>query len=640
MNLRIQASVFLYLFILVPRTALAQEDYTSNFDEAPFNEDIEQATEQKEPADDGQYYAQQSKKGIFIEFKDTPLDQVIRVLLKETGINYYIPPDVGETLVDLSFKNVEWSAALRTLLESHGLGYVETADNIVRIDKLEKIKKEKETLEDVKIQSIKLTPTTIAILRLSYATAEEASKLLEGFLEADKKIDPRVQIRSEERTNSVVIEAIPQVISKAQELVKRIDLQTPQVRISSRIIEVLDDFNEDFGISWGGPFAYDQNRGLGFGNLNFPSSATGNFAVDAGGGGGSRTGTMNLRLGSINNVFSLDVALGMLEAQSQTKILQSNNIVVNDNVRANLNAGTSIYFRKTVGSAVIVGGSGGGGGGGADLDELNFHLSLSVTPHITSDGSVSMELYISSNEPNKSALFDSDAGSIDRDITTTLMKKSNETAVIGGLYTNTKVKLQQGVPFLSKIPIIGALFRNHSFSDVKRELIILITPTILNNMNTYDKNISSQFATPESQLSGEGQAPSNFGQNSQPLDLNNKGTEPLMPQEAPPVANNSLINEQNSNSQADNGELLENEQESPQQEQELDLDQGQSSSGEVADQGSAQQGNLPLANGNTEQNPDVETASDQEDSGVVQENDGEQTENANNSGLQSDEEVL
>ncbi len=411
------------------------------------------------------------RKAIKIDFRGAPLSEVVRALTAETKINFIIPSDIGKTAVNLTLRDVPWDVALKALLESNNLGMQEMGPNLVRIDNFRKFAEDKRQLEDAKRSVERLIPTKVLVIRLSYAKASQVAGTVDKFLEAVKSDDKRTKVQFDDRTNSLIVEATPVQLAKVKVLVERIDLQTPQVRISSRILEVTKTFKNTLGIAWGSPLNFDQGRGLGFGGLPFPNNLTSDFSFDS--GLSTKVVNSSVNLGSINNSVALKFKISAEESKGTTEILQNQTIMVQDNEEANIDAGLEDVF-------VIQGSQTSPG----SLQSVKYLLTLKVTPRITADGSVQMKLNIASDSPFKSAT-NATAGKQSRAIATTLLRKSGETAVIGGLYTSQKALTQTGVPFLMDLPLLGALFRGTEKSENQRELMILITPAIVNSSNTY-----------------------------------------------------------------------------------------------------------------------------------------------------------
>ena len=427
---------------------------------------------------------QKSKyKVIYMEFTDAPLSIVFKSFSAETGNNFIYPKSVGELTISIHFQGVPWDEALRAILETHSLGMVRVGDNIVRVDAVERLTDYLQALERAQQFETRRAPTKILVFRLNNAKAAEVAERISALLNRDRQIDPRIQVSPDERTNSIVIEAAEHTIAKAKNIIDRLDLKTPQVEIASRIVEVTKTSRNDFGISWLNQalLNFDPGRGLGFGSLNFPNSLASSFAVDPGIRGNTRVGNAQFRFGSINRFLDLDLLLRMEETKGTTNVLQSNRVLVLDGREATILAGSSRFFRPAAGG-VNVGGPGapaaGGGDQGSGLAEVKFNLSLQVTPQVTADGAVILDLNIKSDTPGNTT-GETLADKSTRELTTQMVRDSGDTGVIGGIYDTSKTETVIGIPFLSSIPIIGALFRATTVNEDQTELLIMVTPTIM-----------------------------------------------------------------------------------------------------------------------------------------------------------------
>ncbi len=411
---------------------------------------------------------------ISMEFKGAKLKDVLAALAKENGANFIINESVASTPVTLKFWNVAWDQALQAILESNKLGMTKLEGNVIRIDTLEFLSQEKQKIDEVRKSFNRLTPTKIVVMRLSNSRSADVLPIVQSFLVSSQAADDRVKVQSDVRTNSLVVEAIPTDLEKIKALVDRLDLQTPQVKIATRIIEVLETNNLDLGINWAMPIRSDQGAGINtLGGLVFPNSFNSAYAVDTGIAPDtkSKRGSADFHFGSVNNTIELDLRLRMAEAQSITRSLQNSSVLVLDNQLANLESGSVDFFPLAR--------SDGQGGQSNELSQVTFTLKLQVKPHITADGSVDMEITVTNDAPKKIELSSAQASKSTRSLTTRMVKKSGETVVIGGLYTQDNLESWQGIPFFSKLPILGVLFRANSDVKSRRELVIMVTPTVV-----------------------------------------------------------------------------------------------------------------------------------------------------------------
>jgi type II secretory pathway component GspD/PulD (secretin) len=280
-----------------------------------------------------------------------------------------------------------------------------------------------------------------------------------------------MKVTSDPRTNTIIIEAVPELLSKFKSIIEKLDTPTPQVRIAVKVIEATESFNYDVGVKWGTNLFLDSARGLGFGGLPFPKSAASNLAIDVP-STSANTATIGARLGSLSNGVNLDAIIGFSELRQNAKILQNTSVLVLDQQPATIVAGTTDYFEM---SSVKTA----GGETSASLVDIQYNLTLNVTPAISADGSVGMNVKLDADTPLQTTAKSAVAGKANKRLNTFMIRKSGETAVIGGVYTTKKDDVVRAVPFFSKIPIIGWLFKSNKQEMKKTELIIFVTPTIV-----------------------------------------------------------------------------------------------------------------------------------------------------------------
>jgi type IV pilus assembly protein PilQ len=324
-----------------------------------------------------------------LDFRDAPVNQIIKMIAAESNINFIISPEAGEKRTSISLKNVPWDVALKAVLDSNGLGMQELSTGLVRIDFLKKFADDHEQAEKARLATEALVPTKVLVMPLNYLKAAEAVRLIDGM---KPKEDPsnvvqqrsvaRFRVQAETRSNSIIVEATPNFLSTVKNLLERLDAQTPQVRIQSRIVEFEKNFDEGLGVTWGAPLNIDAGRGLGFGSLPFPNSINSQFSVDPGGATG-RGGSLAMKLGSVNNFLALDLKLRAYESKKLAETLQTQDVVVQDNESASMEAGTEDTF-------ITAGGIGSSG----TQTNVKYLISLEVMPRVTADGSVQMTLNI------------------------------------------------------------------------------------------------------------------------------------------------------------------------------------------------------------------------------------------------------
>ena len=421
---------------------------------------------------------------IDIDLKDADVHNVLRLLADTGHVNIVTADDVNGAIT-IRMRNVPWDQVLDVVLQAKGLGMVRQG-NLVRVAPLAQLQKERELKLAQQKQEYELTPLETRLIAISYAQANELQQ------RAKELLSPRGSIAVDERTNVLIARDIDANLNHIEELIRSLDTQTAQVLIEARIVEATSNYQRDVGIQWGG----DLTMGPATGNptgVGFPSSlgvtggnydnntttaglspftrniATPNFAVNLPAAVGTGAGgALGITLGSIDNTINVGVRLSALETTGLVRIVSAPRVMVLDNREARINQGTLIPYSQV--SAL-----------GVQTTFQEAKLQLLVKPHVTADGSVSMHVKLTRDEPNFNQTSPrGDPTILKREAETDLLVMDGHTAVIGGIYTrNTGRNLDQ-LPFFGDIPILGILFQRRTASDARNELVIFITPHIVN----------------------------------------------------------------------------------------------------------------------------------------------------------------
>jgi type IV pilus assembly protein PilQ len=315
---------------------------------------------------------------------------------------------------------------------------------------------------------------------ISYGKASEMLAKIKPLASKYGKLD------SDDRTNVLIIRDLPQNISEVKALVATLDTATPQVLIEARIVEVDTTFSRELGVQWGGSYrdgsgatkyginGVQDTAGAAITGGAVLAATTNPFtavapvpsyavnlpaAVGLGSGGG-------IAFGILRDNLRLDLSLSALEASGKGKIISSPKIVTTDNKEATIEQGTQIPY-STVSAS------------GTNVQFIDATLSLKVTPHITPDGRVSMKLEAKNDSQGDVAPGSTTPSINKKKATTEVLIRDGETTVIGGILQITRNESRSGLPWLSKIPVLGYLFRHDVNSTQNRELLIFITPKIL-----------------------------------------------------------------------------------------------------------------------------------------------------------------
>jgi type IV pilus assembly protein PilQ len=383
--------------------------------------------------------------------------------------------------VTVSLRNVPWDQALDLVLKTKGLGKEEFG-NIVRVAKLEDIAKEQEMAAKAAEARKPLIPLKVRLIPVNFARAADVASRVKDVL------TDRGTVSTDERTNVLVVKDIQEALVRAEGLARNLDTEVPQVLIESRIVEASSNFNKSIGVQWGGNASLTQALGNPTG-LAFPNIVTG--AGAAGGGptigtaaspqyavnlpaaiGQGSGGGIGLVFGSAGGAFNLNLRLSALENRGVIKTISAPRIATIDNREATIGQGISIPFSQVSAS-------------GVNTTFIEAKLELKVTPHVSADGSILLKIKATNNSPNPQLTGANGQPSISkREAETEVLVKDGETTVIGGIYTRQVSNARAEVPFFGKIPILGWFFRTTTDSDAHTELLIFITPRILNRQAT------------------------------------------------------------------------------------------------------------------------------------------------------------
>lgn len=400
-----------------------------------------------------------SGRKISLDFKDADIRSIFRLIADISKFNLIISDDVTGR-VTIKLDDVPWDQAFAIILQSKGLWF-EKYGNIVRIAPSKKLQEEKEGAAAAEQAAQAVKPLDILFKPVSFAQADTLLKQVGAVLSERGSVD------IDSRTNTLIIKDIRENLDKAKKMIDILDTQTPQVSIESRIVEATTTFTRSFGITWGGNARFTANTGNPTG-LYFPNSvAVSPFALNFPVDGGFVNSTANISLGSINNVLDLDVALALGEQKGFSKLISAPKVTVLDNKSASITSGSRIPFITQTADS------------GSNVRFENAATTLSVTPHITNDGSILMSITATRNEPNFAQLVQGNPLIDQRTATTEVLVKSGNTTVLGGIYATRTGRSINRLPFVSAIPIIGALFKNYDKQLSRTELLIFVTPKIV-----------------------------------------------------------------------------------------------------------------------------------------------------------------
>ncbi len=396
---------------------------------------------------------------IKLDFYDTDIKNVFRILKSVSGLNFAIDQDVqGKVTMSLE-KPVPWDQVLDLVLKMNGLGKKMEGD-VVRIATIQTLKQEEQDEQEAFAakkkaleQKKSLEPLITEYIPISYSNAKtEIEPHITTLLTPE-----RGNISVDQRSNMIIVTDTRETVDQIQEMIYRLDTVTPQIMIEAKIVEVTKEFSRDIGIGWN--LTTDPAISSGFVNDM-------NVSVNSPTGDGGMSGDFSFFRLFGSSRLALNAKLAASEARGEVRIVSSPRILTLDNKEAKIKQGLEYPYQVVEDSEVST-----------EFKEIN--LELVVTPHVTPDERISMQVSLMKNDI-AGETSSGEAYLSTNEAKTELLVNDNDTVVIGGVVKTTKTDNDDGLPFLSGIPIIGKiLFGTNSKEDNRNELLIFLTPSIV-----------------------------------------------------------------------------------------------------------------------------------------------------------------
>ena len=437
---------------------------------------------------------------IALDFYKTDIKNVFRILKEVSGLNFAIDKDVeGEVTLTLD-RPVPWDQVLYLILQMNQLGAVRVGD-IIRIahittldeekkaavDRVEAENKKKQMEQAAKVvedfHKKDQAPERLAYIPINYAKCKEVADHLQSIMEDKPTLSQdglRVEttqvkrfpnVRCDERTNMVLVTDTDEDIAAAQDMVAKLDRPTPQVMIEARIVEATTSFSREIGVGWSGDAGIqpgDSNAGKGpqrgydmlggtYGYnwaVNYPLSTTG-------------YGTLGLNFTRIMGLspLTLNASLSAQESRGNIRIVSAPKVLTLDNKKATIKQGLEYPVKKLDDS------------GNTTIEYHDVDLLLEVKPHVTADRRISLEIKTTKNDLGE--IYAGEQSFNTKEAMTELLLNDGDTVVIGGIIKTDQRDSTDGVPWFNKIPVLGWLFKSDTSTDTRDELLIFITPRIV-----------------------------------------------------------------------------------------------------------------------------------------------------------------
>ncbi len=423
-----------------------------------------------------------SGEKLSLNFQDIDVRSVLQLIADFTDLNL-VASDTVRGNITLRLQNVPWDQALDLVLKTKGLDQRKVG-NVLMVAPADEIAAREQQELAVQKQVAELAPLRKDIIQLNYAKASDIAKLYEEGSSGTLKDDMRGSVIYDDRTNSLIVTLTQERIDELRRIVTQLDIPVRQVMIEARIVEANVDYDKALGVRWGGNFwvgdkwnAWGKNGNLGV-EEGADGQQVGRFPgiretplntpfVDLGVSGS----TSGIGIGFVTNNTILDMQLSAMEKSGSGEVVSQPKVVTSDKETAKILKGTEVPYQEASSS------------GATSTSFKEAALSLEVTPQITPDNRVLMEVKVTKDAPDFSVA--SSTGGIPainkNEVNAKVLVADGETIVIGGVYSNTQSKSVDKVPFLGDLPFIGRVFKRDLVQDRKAELLVFLTPRIMNN---------------------------------------------------------------------------------------------------------------------------------------------------------------
>ncbi|MCH1926165.1 type IV pilus secretin PilQ family protein [Shewanella sp. C32] len=411
-----------------------------------------------------------SGKNISLNFQKISVRTALQIIADYNNFNL-VTSDTVEGSITLRLDDVPWDQALDLILQTKGLDK-RIEGNILMVAPAEEIAiRESQTLKN-KQEVAQLAPLYSEYLQINYAKATDIATLLKG--EGSSLLSERGSVAVDERTNTLLVKDTADILENVHRLIDALDIPIKQVLIESRMVTVSDTVAQDLGVRWGvtdlqGDYgtsgSLEGSSGLVSGgtpdladrlNVNLPAGA-------------SNAASIAFSVAKLSDGTLLDLELSALEQENKGEIIASPRITTSNQKAAYIEQGVEIPYVESASS------------GAATVQFKKAVLSLRVTPQITPDNKVILDLEITQDSQGETVQTPlGEAVSINtQKVGTQVLVDNGETIVLGGIYQQQVINSVNKVPVLGDIPVLGALFRNTSDSNERRELLIFVTPKIV-----------------------------------------------------------------------------------------------------------------------------------------------------------------
>ncbi len=429
-----------------------------------------------------------SGEKLSLNFQDIDVRSVLQLIADFTDLNL-VASDTVQGNITLRLQNVPWDQALELVLKTKGLDKRQVGNVLLVAPADEIAARERQELES-KRQIAELAPLRREVVQVNYAKAADIAKLFQSVTAVDGQSDERGSISVDDRTNNIIAYQTQDRLDELRRIVAQLDIPVRQVMIEARIVEANVDYDKALGVRWGGESrasnwnlygkdgaqAFEGNRGGSDEIRYLPGTDTvGGFTLEDGlspmpfvdmGVLGSSSG---IGIGFVTDNVILDLQLSAMEKTGNGEVVSQPKVMTADKETAKILKGTEVPYQEASSS------------GATSTSFKEAALSLEVTPQITPDNRIIMEVKVTKDAPDFRNAMNGVPPISKNEVNAKILVNDGETVVIGGVFSNSQSKSVDKVPFLGDVPYLGRLFRRDVVTDAKSELLVFLTPRILNH---------------------------------------------------------------------------------------------------------------------------------------------------------------
>lgn len=427
-----------------------------------------------------------SGEKLSLNFQDIQVRSVLQLIADFTELNL-VASDTVSGSITLRLQNVPWDQALDLVLRTKGLAKRQVG-NVLLVAPAEEIAaQERQELESQR-QIAELAPLRREVVQVNYAKAADIAMLFQSVTASGAASEERGSIAVDERTNNIIAYQTQERLDELRRIVMQLDIPVRQVMIEARIVEANINYDKALGVRWGGGrtdgkwsvYGKDGAQTVEDGVRYLPGTDTvGQWEtvdgvapvpfIDLGSDNTVLGSTSGIGIGLLTNSAILDLQLSAMEKSGNGEIVSQPKVMTADKETAKILKGAQIPYEEKTSS------------GATSIVFKDALLSLEVTPQITPDNRIIMEVKVTKDAPDFSRGLDSTPAIDKNEVNAKILVGDGETVVIGGVFSNNQTKTIDKVPFLGDLPVLGRLFRRDMLQDSKSELLVFLTPRILNH---------------------------------------------------------------------------------------------------------------------------------------------------------------